>query len=242
MKLIVLIYRWFIAFLLMTVTGLLSLILIFLSLGYLRNFCAKYIMSKSSRLILRLMGFKGVFPKKDELPDYPVMYTFNHNSNLDVFLLTGLGLANARFILSKNTYKFVPLVIAAKAIGTFYIPDAKKDEKRILFFKRVTKFLQKRKMSIVASSEGVHEWSHGIAPFNKGVYHMAIEAKLPIVALYIHIPEINNPMRGKKEAKGGTINIEYLKEFDTTDWNLDNLLDNIDIVRSEFVKRFEELN
>jgi 1-acyl-sn-glycerol-3-phosphate acyltransferase len=226
----------------MVITGVFSLVIIFLSFGYLRNFCAKYILSYSSRLILRLMGFKGAFPKKEELPDYPVMYTFNHNSNLDIFLLTGLGLHNTRFILSQNTFKFVPLILSAKAIGTFYIPDSNKHEKRIIFFKRVTKFLQKRKMSIVASSEGVHEWSHGIAPFNKGLYHMAIEAKLPIVALYIHIPEVNNPMRGNKTAKGGTINIEYLKKFDTTNWNLDNLLDNIEVVRSEFVKRFEELN
>jgi 1-acyl-sn-glycerol-3-phosphate acyltransferase len=132
--------------------------------------------------------------------------------------------------------------LSAKAFGTFYIPDTVKDAGRLKFFKRVTKFLQKRKMSIVASSEGAGEYSHGISPFNKGIYHMAIEAKLPIVALYIHIPEVNNPMHGNVKAEGGTIKIEVLKEFSTTDWNLDNLLDNIDMVRSEFVHRFDELN
>jgi 1-acyl-sn-glycerol-3-phosphate acyltransferase len=242
MKLIILIYRWFIALFVMTISGSLSLILVLASFGYLRNFCVKYIIKYSSRFILSVMGFKGVYPDLNQLPKYPVLYTFNHNSYLDVFLLTGLGLTDVRIVLSENTLKFIPLVISAKASGTFFIPDTQKHERRINFFKRVTLFLKRRKLSVLASSEGVHEWSQGIDKFNKGVYHMAMEAELPIVGLYIHIPEENNLLRGNKMVSGGTIVLEVLGEFETASWKLENIRDHIEGVRAHYLKRFDELN
>lgn len=235
-------YRWVIAFLIMTITGAVSLILVLISFGFLRNFCVKYIIKYSSRLILRSIGFIGVFPDPSQLPNYPVMYTFNHNSFLDIFLLTGMGLTNTRIILSESTLKYIPLVISAKAVGTFYIPMQEKHERRLKFFKRITEFLKNSKYSIMASSEGYHRHFHGIAPFNRGVYHMALEAKLPIVALYIHIPEQSNVNVNDNAAVGGEVRIEYLKEFDTKDWQLDNLREHIEEVRNTFVQRFEELN
>lgn len=242
MSILTQIYRWTMALLIMTITGSISLLLVLISFGYLRNFCSQYIIKYSSRIILRLIGFKGIFPDPEALPKHPVLYTFNHNSYLDVFLLTGMGLRNNRMILSENTIKYIPLVISAKAVGTFYIPDKDKHARRLKFFKRVTRFLKRSKCSIMGSSEGVHDYFHGIAPFNRGVYHMAMEANLPIVALYIHIPKENNPMRGGTEASGGTIRIDYLKEFETKHWKLENLEKHIQEVRSVFIEQFNKLN
>ena len=226
----------------MTITGTISMILVLISFGFLRNFCVKYIIKYSSRLILRSIGFKGVFPDASELPDYPVMFTFNHNSFLDIFLLTGIGLTNTRIILSVSTLKYIPLVISAKAVGTFYIPEQEDRERRLKFFKRVTRFLKNSKYSIMASSEGHHRHFHGIAAFNRGVYHMALEANLPIVALYIHIPKISNVNVSESVAVGGEVRIEYLAEFETKDWELDNLREHIEVVRDTYIQRFKELN
>lgn len=120
----------------MTITGGISLILIFLSFGYLRNFCVRYIIKYSSRFILLITGFKGVFPPMEQFPDYPALYTFNHNSYLDIFLLTGVGLPNLRFLLSEKTLIYVPLVISAKAAGTFYIPQKHHAEVRKVYVNR----------------------------------------------------------------------------------------------------------
>lgn len=242
MRTFVLIYRWTIALFVITVSGCFSLLLILLSFGFLRNFCVQYILKYSSRLILRLMGFKGIFPPISSFPTHPVLYTFNHNSYLDIFLLTGLGIPNTRILLSRSTFKFVPVIISALASGSFFIPIQEKHQQRIQFFKRVTQFLiRKKKFSIIASSEGVHKYTHGIASFNKGIYHMALLAKLPIVALYIHIPKESNPMKGDKHAKGGTLILEYLKEIKTDDWAMENLTGHIKEVREIFVQRFNEL-
>jgi putative phosphoserine phosphatase/1-acylglycerol-3-phosphate O-acyltransferase len=93
----------------------------------------------------------------------------------------------------------------------------------------------------MASSEGVHNHFHGIAPFNKGVYHMAIEARLPVVALFIEIPKESNITRGKNNASGGELKIDFLKEFNTHDWTLETINEHIEEVRNSFVERFNQL-
>ena len=241
MKTLTIVYRWVVALTTMAVTGSIALILVLLSFGYLRNFCVKYIIRYSSRFILSIMGFKGIYPPIEAFPDYPVLYTFNHNSYLDIFLLTSMGLPNLRFLLSEKTIKYIPLVISAKATGTFFIPQKKHPKRRLAFFIRITDFLKRKRLSMAASSEGVHEHYHGIAPFNRGIYHMALEAKLPVVALFIYIPAESNPLYGKY-AIGGTLRMEIMKEFPTDNWTLDNLDTHIDEVRKVFVKRFNELN
>ena len=74
---------------------------------------------------------------------------------------------------------------------------------------------------------------HGIAPFNRGIYRMALEANLPIVPLFINVPN---------EGNNRTLGIELLEEISTKDWDIPNLDKHINDVRNVFVKRFNELN
>ena len=241
MKTLTTIYRWVVALTIMAITGGISLVLVIISFGTLRNFCVKHIIRHSSRFILRIMGYKNLYPKLSQFPKHQVLYTFNHNAYLDVFLLTGLGLPNLRFVLSEKTWIYIPLVISALAAGTRYIPQKKHAKRRLKFFMDTTQFLIRTNYSIAASSEGVHDHFHGIAPFNRGIYHMALEANLPIVPLFIHIPKENN-MFTFEYAENGTISIEILDEISTNDWTLENLDTHINDVRKVFVKRFNQLN
>jgi 1-acyl-sn-glycerol-3-phosphate acyltransferase len=225
----------------MLVVGTICLFLVIVSFGYLRNFCVKYIYKYFSRFLLKLVGFSYELPDLESFPKHQVLYTLNHNSYLDIFILTSLGLTDTRYILSEVTYKYVPMVIAAKAIGTFYIPQKKHPKRRLNFFIRITKYLIRTNNSIIGSAEGVHEQAHGIMPFNKGIFHMAMEAKIPIVLLYIHIPKEANPFGGKY-SKTGHIKMEILAEIDNSAWKLETIWDEIAKVRKIYVDRFNELN
>jgi putative phosphoserine phosphatase/1-acylglycerol-3-phosphate O-acyltransferase len=187
------------------------------------------------------MGFEGVFPDRKEFPNRQVLYTFNHNSYLDIFLITSVGLSNIRYLLSEKTLVYVPLVISAKAIGTKYVPHQKHAERRLNFFTRITGFLKRKKVSMVGSAEGVHAFQHGIARFNRGVFHMALEAKIPVVALYIHIPKENNVFKNN-DAKGGKLKLEIIGEVETNNWCVENLDSHIQEVRAMYVDRFNALN
>jgi len=227
------IYQWTTALTITFITGSIALIIVIISFGKLRNRCVTYIIKPSSRFILLVNGFRSSYPPLDTFPKHQVLYTFNHNAELDLFLLTALGLQNTRFLLSEKTWIYIPLVISALATGTFYIPQKKHARRRLNFFKKTTKFLKRTNYSIAASSEGVHEHFHGIAPFNRGIYRMALEANLPIVPLFINVPN---------EGNNRTLGIELLEEISTKDWDIPNLDKHINDVRNVFVKRFNELN
>jgi 1-acyl-sn-glycerol-3-phosphate acyltransferase len=220
-------------------TGALAVLLRVLSLGKLTDFNRKYLVANSSRLVLRLMGIKLISPPLSEFPKDQVFYTFNHNSYLDTLIITALGLPNNRFLLSEKTLKIIPLTLSALGIGTLYIPLKKARQRRLQFFQKLQNRAQKEKFSVFGSSEGTHDFVHGIAPFNKGVYHFAMAGKLDIVPLFFHIPKESNPMTNFSFKKG-TVRVEILPRVSTTSWQLDNLPEHVSQMRQLFVTKFNE--
>ncbi|MES2766640.1 MAG: lysophospholipid acyltransferase family protein [Bacteroidota bacterium] len=231
------IYRILIAFIMMSVTGSFALLLRIISAGLLTDFNRRFLVAYSSRAILKLIGVRAVLPSHSAYPKEQVFYTFNHNSYLDVLIITTLGMANTRFLLSEKTLKFIPLTISALAIGTLYIPLKKDAERRMLFFKNTEAKIVKEGCSVFASSEGVHEFVHGIAPFNRGIYHMAINCNLPVQPVYFHIPRAVNSLEGAS-FKGGTVRVELLQKIEINDWKIDNLAEHSESVRQVFLNKF----
>ena len=240
-KSLVIIYRWGLSLITMLIVGTFCLIPVLLSFGYLRNFCVRYIFRYTSRFVLLISGYKCIIPPLKDFPKHQVLYTINHNSFLDIFILTAIGLPNLRFILSESTFKYGPLIISALAVGTRYIPQKKHAERRLRFFIRTTEFLKRTNYSIIASAEGVHYHTHNIHPFNKGIFHMAMEAKIPIVPLFIFIPKEINPFEGSY-SKTGNVEVIIMDEIDNSDWKLENIWDEINKVRQIYVQKFNELN
>ncbi len=240
-KTLVVIYRWVLALGSMLISGSVCLVIVLLSFGHLRNFCNRYIFSYTSRFVLRLAGYRYDLPSLDDFPKHQVLYSINHNSYLDTFLLTTVGLPNVRFLLSEKTFKYIPMVIAAKAFGTWYIPQQHHSKRRLKFFIRKTAVLKKTNYSVIASAEGVHEHQHTIAPFNKGIFHMALEAGMPVVPLFILTPKEANPYTGQY-SKTGTLKLIILDEIDNSNWKPETIREEIDKVRSIYVSKFNELN
>jgi 1-acyl-sn-glycerol-3-phosphate acyltransferase len=231
--------KWIVGYLVLLITGTIALVLVLLTFGRIRNVTNAYIIAPTSIFILFLVGYRIKMPRKKDFPQKQVLYTFNHNSFLDVLMLTALGLPNAFFTLSEKTLWYLPLTISALATGTFYIPLKKSPERRASFFRRTTAWLNKSDKSIIASAEGVHEHFHGIDVFNKGIFRMAMQAKIPVFTLYIHVPEQCNPFSGVL-AQGGDLYIELMQEFDTSGWTKENLNLNIEKIRETFVVKFKE--
>lgn len=234
-------YRGLVAFILMSISGSLALVIRMLTFGRSVNWGSRYIVAPSSRLILRIIGVRFCLPRTKDYPKHQVMYTFNHNSFLDVLILTALAVPNTRFFLSEKTRKILPLTLSALAIGVYYIPVKKDKKRREQFFKRLTKELKDGKGSVFVSSEGVHRFIHGIAKFNLEVYKMAADAKIPIQLVYLHIPKITNSLEGYR-FKSGKITVDLLEEFRTDNWLDDSIDIEVDKVRSVFIQEYARRN
>lgn len=241
-KIIKNIYQLTLVFSLLGIFGLAGCILRLVSMGYLCKFNRKHLMPWVSKLLLKLCSMKLILPANIPLSDRPAFITFNHNSYLDIFALTALGIENARFLLSEKTIRIIPFTLAAIALGVIYIPQKKHAKRRLKFFINLEKKIKREQFHVLGSSEGVHSHFHGIDSFNNGVYHMAIACKMPIVPLFIFVPKESNPFNTYKYVEAGTIQIDVLELQDAAEWKLEDLERHKNDVRKLFVDKFNAVN
>ena len=116
------VYQLTVTFLILAIFGIVSTTLRLVSFDGLVPFNRRVLTVISSKLILRFLGFRLVLPQKYTLPQQPTFITFNHNSLLDIFSLTALGL-NVPFLLSEKTLKHIPLTLTAFGMGVIYVPQ-----------------------------------------------------------------------------------------------------------------------
>ncbi len=235
------IYHFSVGLLLLTIMGVTALSLRILSFGLLTDFNRKYIVPMFSKLILDSLGISLENNMKLEKPDRPHFYTFNHNSHLDAFILMCLGLTNTRFLMSEKVLHYIPATLAALSIGVLYIPTKKNKERRLKFFIRLAERIKRERVSIAGSSEGTGGEFNTINQFNRGVYHMAVECEMPIVAIFIYTPVESNPSTDFRPIKKGTVRLELLDVIPTDEWKLEDLDTHIDEVRQMYVERFNSL-
>jgi len=232
-----------VAFTTLTFLGSVALLLRIISFGYLLNFNRKHFIPFTSKLILKIIEVDIDLPKEIRfIDDGQYFITFNHNSALDIFVLTALGHTNTLFLLSEKTLKIVPLTIIALSIGVLYIPQQHHVDRRLKFFKKLEKLAKSKKINIAGSSEGVHDHHHGIDKFNKGVYHFTTVCKLNIIPYFITTPKRNSFLNGYlSDVNKGLVKIEKLETIDTQNWTLDDLVKNKEAVRTLFVNKFNEV-
>ncbi len=235
------VYRGLTTYLLMILCGLTCFALYVISFGLLRSIIAEHVFPLFCRSILFLIGIKVVKPSKAALPDKPVVYMFNHNSFLDIFIVPTLGLKNTRFIISKRTKKILPLYLCNLAAGALFIPFKNESAERLKFFENTEEQLLKNDFSIICAPEGVHRFNNKINNFNKGVFHMATIGKRPICPLYFHIPKESNPLEGYSYM-AGTVTVELMPLVDTSMWRAEDVKTNTENVRTLFQQKFMEKN
>jgi 1-acyl-sn-glycerol-3-phosphate acyltransferase len=228
-----------ICYLFMTFTAISCLLTRILLLGRGENFCRMYIIKPVFRLFFIIVGMKISYPEKKYTGEQ-VIYTLNHSSTLDNFLIAAMGLSDTRYFLSwPHTYKVIPLTITSLLQGTFYTPSQTDRSARVRCFQNAEKILKKTGYSAILSPEGTRVCTGEIGPFNKGTFHLATNLKIPIVPVYFYIPHHVNSW-ATFYIKPGHVAIDLLPMVDTSDWTLDRLDEQRESVRKMYVKHHQK--
>lgn len=231
------IYRKILSVIGLTLTGLITTSIRFLTFGYGIEFNRQVVAPFLSRIVLFLAGAKlnnYVKPSSQT-----TIYMFNHNSYLDVFIIPALKLKKTRIIFTEAR-KHMPLFYLCNlGVDFLYIPSKKNPKRRIDFFKKVTKDLSEKKYSVICSPEGRHSFDHGISKFNNGVFHMAAASKIPIQTFFIKIPETANPLESY-QMKSCTITVYEKDLIKTSHWTADKKSEYRDQVRNLFLQYYNK--
>jgi 1-acyl-sn-glycerol-3-phosphate acyltransferase len=211
------------------------------TLGGARRFCAEVLGAWMSRAILGVLGVKVVLHADAPLPSGPCVYTFNHTSTLDMFVLLALRMPRTRYFMKRASWALPPFGLAAWMVGTFFTPPQRLPQARVRCFQAATAKLRRTGDSVLLSPEGTRVTTGEIGAFNKGTFHLATELGAPIVPLFIQIPPESNPGKGFG-SNPCTVHVHVLPAVATSDWRLEDLERNKAQVRQRYLSFLERLN
>jgi len=223
----------------LTLWSILMLFVAILTLFQARRLYNEYLAKWLVRFILWVWGLDVRVHFREPLPETQVIYISNHTSTIDIFAIISLGLPRCRYFLFGRLRRIVPLGIIATVMGTFFTYPQSMPDKRVRVFQNAERVLRRTGESVYLSPEGMRVTSGDIGTFNKGAFHLATNLKVPIAPFFIQIPEESDPGKGLN-AKPGVVDIYFERPIDTSDWSLDELIENKERVRNLFVEYHRE--
>ena len=210
------------------------LLVAFVTLFRARRFYQEVMTGWLGRAILRIWGVRVEVHQDKPFPKTQTIYSANHTSTLDVFILIALGLPNTRFFIWGGTRKWLPLAVIGYLIGNFFTPPQTIRSDRVKCFQRAERILRRTGDSVYLSPEGVRITTGEIGPFNKGTFHLATNLQVPIVPLYIDIPREIDPGKGFATLPG-TVHVYVKPSISTRGWRLEDLESHRAMVRDLFL-------
>ncbi|QSL65689.1 hypothetical protein MERGE_003002 [Pneumocystis wakefieldiae] len=116
----------------------------------------------------------------------PCVFVSNHQSELDILLL-GRLFPKYCSIVSKKSLKYVPFLGWFMILSKTIFIDRAEQKNSIRTFEKVSREIKANKQSVWIFVEGTRSGfkSPDLLPFKKGAFHLAIQAKIPIVPIVI---------------------------------------------------------
>jgi putative phosphoserine phosphatase/1-acylglycerol-3-phosphate O-acyltransferase len=115
--------------------------------------------------------------------DRPAVFIFNHQSALDVLLLAKLLRRDFVGVAKKELRRVPILGTLARLSGTVFIDRA--DSKSAIRALQPAVDALRAGTSLAIAPEGTRTPTPRLAPFKKGAFHMAMQARVPIVPIVI---------------------------------------------------------
>lgn len=198
-----------------------------------RSLGANAAASVGSDLVLATSGVRlHVVGEENLWSARPAVFLFNHQSQLDVFVLGSLLRKDFTGVAKKSLEKdpfFGPIGWLADVA---YI-DRSDNTKARAGLEPAVDALRGGK-SIAIAPEGTRSPTSRLLPFKKGPFHLAMQAGVPVVPIVMrNAGEIMAPH--SFVIHGGTVDVAVLPPVPTTGWTKDNLNEKIAHVRQLYL-------
>ena len=218
----------------MTFGMLIVVLLSVLTLGQAQSWITKHMGRAIGYMVLWFAGVKLKIEQLGPAVNRPAIYISNHSSTLDIFIIVALGLPAVRFV-AKYELMYNPLfAILGVLTGQIFI-KRQDSAKAIAVLNRAYERIRKQRLSLFVAPEGTRITSGEIGPFKKGAFRMALDLQYPIVP--IHFAGARQLCPGKTfVVNPGTVYARYYTPVDTSTWTSENLDEQVEKIRGEYVK------
>ncbi len=162
----------------------------------------------------------------------PAVFLFNHQSAVDVLIMAKL-LRKDAVAVAKKELQYTPFGPIFKAAGMVFI-DRKNKDKAIKALQPAVDAL-KSGTSLAIAPEGTRSKDYKLGSFKKGAFHMAMQAKVPIVPVIIKNAHDALP-KGASIIRPSVVEVVIGKPIPTKRWKKENLDKHISKIRNLYLK------
>lgn len=114
----------------------------------------------------------------------PCVIIANHQSNLDLFVLSGL-LPRRTVTIGKKSLRWIPVFGLMYWLAGNVLIDRANSRKAMGSLDGAVKALRERKVGIWIFPEGTRNGGRNLLPFKRGAFHMAVQAGVPIIPVCV---------------------------------------------------------
>ena len=168
----------------------------------------------------------------------PFVVVSNHQTSLDAAILLNVS-PNGTAPLAKKILLYYPIFgQVCWLCGTIFI-NLQKSKSAIEIMKKVAREMKEKVTSLWIFPEGTRYQEDKVMPFKKGAFHLAIQAKVPVVPVVIG--NYRNVLdRKAKRFDGGVIRIKCLPPIKTDGLTVDDVNDLTEKVHKIISNCFDE--
>ena len=166
--------------------------------------------------------------------DRPAIYCCNHTSILDAFTtiwLTPLGTVG----VAKKEVFYYPFYGQAWWLAGHVFLDRGRTERAKAALRRTARFIHENALHLCILPEGTRSDTGRLLPFKKGIVHLALETKLPVVPM-VTIGLQGVWKRGTLRLTPAEVTIVFLPPLSTESWTEERLDEHLEELRGPFLQ------
>ena len=162
----------------------------------------------------------------------PAVFIFNHQSELDMFVLAKV-LRSGFTGITKQELAANPVIGPIfRYMGATFLDRANSAKAREALGPVVDTL--RGGLSVVIAPEGTRSYTPTLGPFKKGAFHIAMQSGVPLIPFVIrNAGELR--WRNGATVRPGTVQVAVLDPIDVSDWSADDLDAHVAQVRQLFI-------
>ena len=112
----------------------------------------------------------------------PCVFVANHQNNYDLFTISG-SLIKGTVTIGKKSLKFIPFFGQLYWLSGNILIDRNNKSRAVGTMQGAVERINKDKVSVWVFPEGTRSYGRGLLPFKTGAFHIAHQAKVPLVPI-----------------------------------------------------------
>jgi putative phosphoserine phosphatase/1-acylglycerol-3-phosphate O-acyltransferase len=168
----------------------------------------------------------------------PCVFLMNHQSKLDPIIAMHLLRGGFTGVAKKETANVPAFGQFFRLAGVVFIDRSNTAQAKAALAPAVSK-LRDEGISLLNAPEGTRSATPRLGPFKKGAFHIAMQARVPVVPIVIH--NAGEVMwRGSQTLHGGTVEVTVLPPVDTGTWSAHTIDEHVGEVRAMYLDALAE--